>query len=213
MEMYEKGDYDDALLGRSNGKGAKKVTKAMWISLFAFTSGLDWAFLALAVTLAVVSGVIIPALSIFLGKLFDAFTDFGLGKLDGSELVHRISNFALGLVVLGCFSGVLNASFFASWLVFGELQAKHARSRLFAKTLEKDISWFDSSSSTHDVTVGRFESWVPSSLIYNFAVDETADVLESFNWLRLSHSALQPNTRPPCLRPSASLFTIRGHSP
>lgn len=118
--------------------------KVQWKALFAFTTKLHILPLAIALVLAVISGIIIPALALFLGRLFDSFTDFGTGKINGNSLTDQISTGALYLVALGSCSWLLNGSFFTFWLLFGELQAKGARSRLFSGMLHKQISWFDS---------------------------------------------------------------------
>ncbi|KAF8541001.1 P-loop containing nucleoside triphosphate hydrolase protein [Trichophaea hybrida] len=47
------------------------------------------------------------------------------------------------LTVLGCASWLLSGAFFATWLWFGELQAKAAREKLFDILIDKDIEWFE----------------------------------------------------------------------
>lgn len=132
-----------------------------WKALFTFTTRLHTLPLAVAVTLAVVSGIVIPALALLLGKIFDSFTDFGIGTINGSTLMDQISTNALYLVALGSSSWLLNGCFFTFWLFFGELQAKEARSRLFSGMLNQQISWFDS----HRAGVGSLLPRIQTSVL------------------------------------------------
>ena len=114
-----------------------------WRSLFCFTTRAHCVPLSAAIILSLASGIVIPILSIILGKLFNQFTDYGAGKIDGHGLVHKISVYALYLVGLGAGAILLNAGYFGFWLVYGELQAKNVRDKLFDGLLEKDMEWFD----------------------------------------------------------------------
>lgn len=114
-----------------------------WRALFNFTTRAHIIPLLTAIVLSIASGIVIPILSILLGKLFNQFTEYGIGKIDGHDLVHKISSYALCLVGLGSGAIFLNACYFGFWLVYGELQAKNARDKLFDGLLEKDMEWFD----------------------------------------------------------------------
>lgn len=120
-----------------------RVKRASWRSLFNFTSKSHLFPLLAALTLSVASGIIIPALALFLGKVFDSFTSFGAGAISGSSLIRKVSKNAVGLAGLGCASWLLNGCYFMAWLVFGELQAKSVRDRLFDGMLQKDMEWYD----------------------------------------------------------------------
>ena len=119
------------------------AVQARWRSLFRFTTRAHYIPLLLGLLLSICSGIIIPALSIFLGRLFDSFTDFGAGRLSGPGLVSKVSRNAIYLVGLGSASWLLNGCYFMSWLVFGELQAKSVRDKLFDGLLQKDMEWYD----------------------------------------------------------------------
>ena len=117
--------------------------RAGWRALFNFTSRAHAVPLVLGLLLSVASGIIIPALAIFLGKIFDSFTDFGGAGLSGSKLIKKVSVDGIALVGLGSASWLLNGGYFMFWLVFGELQAKNVRDKLFDGMLEKDMEWYD----------------------------------------------------------------------
>ncbi|KAF6231907.1 hypothetical protein HO173_009744 [Letharia columbiana] len=133
---------------------------ASWRSLFNFTSKWDTPPLLLALIFSIAAGIIAPALAVFLGKIFDLFTNFGAGEISGSDLLKKVSANAIVLVALGTASGLLHAGYFTVWLVFGELQAKHVREMLFDSMLEKDMGWYDMRTDGIDTLVSRLQTHV-----------------------------------------------------
>ena len=129
--------------GDDGGGQDPRNVKAKWRDLFNFTSKAHNLSLFLGIFLSILSGIIVPAFALFLGKIFDSFTKFGAGSLDGSPLLVNISQYAIYLVALGLASWLLNGMYFAFWLVFGELQARSGRDKLFSGILQKDMQWFD----------------------------------------------------------------------
>ncbi len=131
---------------------------ASWRSLFNFTSKIDTLPLLLALNLSIAAGIVTPVLAIFLGKIFDLFTNFGTGEISGTDLVKKVSRNAIILAGLGTASGLLHASYFMLWLVFGELQAKHVGERLFDGMLKKDMGWYDMRIDGIDTLVSRLQT-------------------------------------------------------
>ena len=129
--------------GSDNEGNEPKTVHARWRSLFAFARRAHTGPLLVALVLSIISGAIMPTLAIFLGWIFDSFTAYGAGTLDGDDLSRKVSTNAIYLVVLGGASWLLNGTYFTFWLVFGELQAKGARDKLFASMLEKEMAWYD----------------------------------------------------------------------
>ena len=128
---------------------------ATWKSLFAFTTKAHIPVLCAGLLLSTASGIVVPAFSYFLGKIFDTFADFGEGKTTGHDLVHKNTQFAIYLTGLGGVSWVLNGSFFVAWLVFGELQAQSARDQLFFSMLQKDMAWYDTIKAGIGASISR----------------------------------------------------------
>lgn len=135
-----------------------RLRNPSWQSLFYFTSRVTIFPLSLSLILSVASGVIIPAIAIILGKIFDVFTIYGSKTISGSELVHQVTTFGVALAVLGCVSGILNAGFFMSWVVSGELQAKSAKEKLFEDMLEKEIEWYDLRKAGINTFISRLQT-------------------------------------------------------
>ena len=132
--------------------------RASWRSLFNFTSKRDTIPFLLALTSSVAAGIVAPALAVFLGSIFDLFTNSGAGEISGTILLKKVSMYAMILAGLGTVSGFLHASYFMLWLVFGELQGKHARERLFDCLLEKDMGWFDIRTDGIDTLLSRSQT-------------------------------------------------------
>ena len=131
---------------------------AGWGSLFSFTTRDHILPLVIAILLSIASGIIIPALAIFIGKLFNLFTEYGAGKLSGPDLVRKISRYDLYMLILGGASMLFNAGYFGFWIYFGELQAKSVRDRLFDGLLEKDMEWFDMRTAGVNTLLSRLQT-------------------------------------------------------
>ncbi len=142
----------------SQGSESSQSITPRWRSLFAFTTRPHLPPLFLALVLSVSSGVVSPVLSYLLGRVFDCFTNFGIGKYGGPELIKNVSKYALGVTGLGVASGVLHAGYFGFWLMFGELQAKGARDSLFGSMLEKDMEWYDMRKDGVEALIQRLQT-------------------------------------------------------
>ena len=82
-----------------------------------------------------------------MGKFGDAVAQFGGGLIDSNTLRERTSSTINGFVAIGCLGLILNGLMYATWMVFGELQAKRVREDLFRSLLEKDLDWFEARES------------------------------------------------------------------
>lgn len=131
-----------------------------WRSIFHFTSRIHFIPLAVAVIMAALSGVIIPAVAVILGKIFNIFAQYGSNAITGPGLVEQISWYAVALTVVGVASGILNGGFFAFWISFGELQAKSAREKLFNEMLEREMEWYDLRRAGINTLISRVQTYV-----------------------------------------------------
>ncbi|KAL6716564.1 ATP-dependent permease [Lecanora helva] len=137
-----------------------QVRDVSWLALLNFMQRSHAIIFVLAILLSVASGVMIPALAIFLGKVFDLFTTFGAGEISGSDLLRKVSKYGLELTGLGCASGALNAIFFGLWVFFGELQAKSVRAKLFDAMLTKDLDWYDMRKAGIETLISRQQTQI-----------------------------------------------------
>ena len=134
------------------------LQQAEWRSLFNFTTKAHVPTLIIGLLLAVVSGIVIPALAFFLGQIFDVFTDYGAGTISGPDLTKQVSLRGIELLGLGLASWLFNGGFFISWLSFGELQAKNVRNKLFDGMLQKEMEWYDMRKSGMNAMIPRLQT-------------------------------------------------------
>lgn len=134
------------------------TAKTKWKSLFNFSSRQHAPILIVALSLSAAAGITGPALAIFFGKIFDSFSAYGSGAADGAMLTRKVSNNAMALCVLGGTVWVLKGGYFGLWMVFGELQAKNARDRLFQNLLEKDLEWYEMRTSGIGALLPRLQT-------------------------------------------------------
>lgn len=151
------GDVEEAAIHATAPEGHGGNKNAGWRSLFNFTTRAHILPLVIAILLSIASGIIIPALAIFIGKLFNLFTEYGAGKLSGPDLIHKISRYDLYMLILGATSMLFNAGYFGFWIYFGELQAKSVRDRLFDGLLLKDMEWFDMRTAGVNTLLSRLQ--------------------------------------------------------
>jgi ATP-binding cassette, subfamily B (MDR/TAP), member 1 len=126
--------------GDEDGYGAHR---ASFSSIFAFTHKKHLAVLIPALLLTTVAGAIKPAITIFLGRIFDELASFGSGSTTEDEFLKNVSIWCISLTGLGIATMVVNGGFFSLWLVFGEMQARSLRDKAFRSMLEKEMEWYD----------------------------------------------------------------------
>lgn len=121
----------------------EETTAAPWRALFFFTTRANVPMLVLGILFALVAGVASPAQNFVIGKVFDGFTSYAGGTLSAAQFIEQETKYVLYLVAIAGGSWLFHFLFFTTWLVFGELQGKSARDRLFHGLLEKNIEWYD----------------------------------------------------------------------
>jgi ATP-binding cassette, subfamily B (MDR/TAP), member 1 len=117
-----------------------------WASLFVFYRREHFTYLVGCVISAILSGAILPGLSILIGKVFDAYATYGRNiefPEARSNLLEDIRPFVKAIAGLGAGSLVVNGSLFALWAAFSEAMAKDARMKIFAALISQDMEWYD----------------------------------------------------------------------
>lgn len=147
-------EHEEEMASSNPGDRDETHLSASWKSLFNFTTRKHILTLAATLIVTIAAGITTPAFAIFLGNLFEYFTKFGAGTISDGQLLVEISSNCLALLGLGAVIWVLNGGYFTFWLMFGELQARTVRDRLFTELLKKDIQWFE----TRKGGVGAFLS-------------------------------------------------------
>jgi len=140
--------------------------KVSWLSLLAFTNRQHLIVLYSALFLSTTSGFVLPCMSILLGSIFGAFAGFGSGALQPEEFMAKVTKHITYLTLLGCASWLLNGAFFASWIWFGELQAKAAREKLFDSLIDNEIGWFEERKDGVSAMLSKIQTYVRSLQIF-----------------------------------------------
>lgn len=96
-----------------------------------------------------------------MGRSMDALAQFGGGLIDSSALRDHMMPNIHAFVLLGFCTLITNAGMFASWTIFGEVQAKSVREELFRSLLEKELEWFELSESGIAALLTRLQTYVP----------------------------------------------------
>ena len=126
-----------------------------WKALFTFTTRAHTLPLACAIFVSIAAGAAGPALSIFVGKIFNSFADFAGGKITKQEFESQLVKDSLFLAALGLVSFLSSAGSFAAWVIFGEMQARTCRAVLFDGLMKRPISWYDTRRSGAKALVAR----------------------------------------------------------
>lgn len=156
-DMSEQGVSNPQPTVENDGQTGKTTTT--WRVLLNFTDRAHFFILLPALFLSALSGILLPAVAIFMGKYFDALANYGAGELSDDELVHRVLFSTYGLVLVGAATWLLKGGYFTLWLVFGETQAKSVRDKLFQSLLLKDLEWFEMRSSGVGSLLSRLQTY------------------------------------------------------
>lgn len=130
-----------------------------WMALFHFTEKRHILPLTAAIFFAILSGLVVPLMAVIMGKIFGSFASFGAEKISSEGLVVQVTSQITVLAALGAGSWVVSGAFFAGWLVFGELQAKVAREKLFEGLVDKDMEWYDMRKSGVAGLISRVQTY------------------------------------------------------
>ena len=111
--------------------------------LYRFCTTADLVLLIPAISVSIGSGLLVPAFTILLGKIFASFGSFSAGQISSHELEQQVTPLAVYMCIVGAAAWGLGWAHMSLWLAFGENIAKTARERIMKGILEKEITWFD----------------------------------------------------------------------
>ncbi|GME26583.1 putative ABC transporter protein [Neofusicoccum parvum] len=119
------------------------LRKTQWKDLFNFMTRKHTPIFVLAFSLSIICGMAGPANAYILGKVFDQFSKHAAGSITGEKMKEEVSKYCIYLVGLAAGNCLLNSVYFATWILFGETQARSARERVFAALLRRNMTWYD----------------------------------------------------------------------
>lgn len=138
--MYSKDDTSAPMATAPSRESAQ--LRATWGSLFNFTTRSHLPTLILSLIFALAAGLVLPALAVVLGSVFDIFASFSPVSSSLEDLLQEVVSCCVQLVGLGTVSWLLGSGYFAFFTAFGEQQAGNARNKVFSELLKRDVEWF-----------------------------------------------------------------------
>lgn len=129
-----------------------------WNVLFAFTKKTHLPVLLTAIILSLAAGLLLPATVVFLGRVFNSFSEYAAGNIDATTFTHEINGSVYALLTIGAATFALRGGLFNFWLHFGEMQARSAREELFRALLAKGLEWYDLQSTGVETTLTRTQT-------------------------------------------------------
>lgn len=129
-----------------------------WNVLFAFTRKTHLPVLLTAIILSLAAGLLLPATVVFLGRVFNSFSEYAAGKIDATTFTHEINDSVYAFLTIGAATFALRGGLFNFWLHFGEMQARCAREELFRALLGTDLEWYDLQKTGVETTLTRTQT-------------------------------------------------------
>lgn len=114
-----------------------------YAGLFRFYDHSDLWVLVPAIATSVASGILIPAFTVLLGKIFASFSDFSTGLITGDELQRQATLYVVGVCIVGAAAWALGWSNMSLWLAFGETVARKSRQQVLKGLMDKSMTWYD----------------------------------------------------------------------
>ncbi|RPB22579.1 P-loop containing nucleoside triphosphate hydrolase protein [Terfezia boudieri ATCC MYA-4762] len=121
---------------------SKPVAKFSFLFSF-FPNSRAFYYLLTACLATVISGFIVPAMSVVIGKILDSLLKFGLGIYEKKVLRAEVQGLIWHLLGLGIGAFISNGVLNVMWQRCADLQAKRARECVFESLVVRELEWFD----------------------------------------------------------------------
>ncbi|KAI4690534.1 uncharacterized protein J4E88_002005 [Alternaria novae-zelandiae] len=95
------------------------------------------------IAMASVAALSMPAFAILYGLVSGQYTSYGEGSRSSSQLMSNMARFCVILTALATLNWIADSFYYLFFLMFGELQARSARNRIFDALIKKDMAWID----------------------------------------------------------------------
>ncbi|KAF4555065.1 ABC transporter transmembrane region-containing protein 2 [Elsinoe fawcettii] len=133
-------EHEAAILRRQLDTPASKVG---YFSLYRYADSRDLSLVIAGTSCAIISGALLPLMTIVFGNLTGTFQGYFQGTLSGSAFNSQLGSFTLYFVYLGIGSFVMNFIATASFIYSGERMAGKIRQNYLAAVLRQNIGYFD----------------------------------------------------------------------
>jgi len=111
--------------------------------LFRFYRSSDLIILLPAIAASIGNGILVPAFSILMGRIFTSFGSFSNGQISSDELQQQVTLYVVGICIVGVAAWGIGWAGLSLWLAFGENNARRAREQVIHGLLEKSMTWYD----------------------------------------------------------------------
>ncbi|KAG9187631.1 ATP-binding cassette, subfamily B (MDR/TAP), member 1 [Alternaria panax] len=119
------------------------VSRVGWKTLFTFTTKKHVPVLVGGIVMASLAALTMPVFAILYGLVSGYYTSYGMKEMSSNQFVSNMTKICIILTGIGILNWIANSLYFLLLLIFGELQARSARDRVFDALLKKDMAWFD----------------------------------------------------------------------
>jgi ATP-binding cassette subfamily B (MDR/TAP) protein 1 len=134
---------EDEKIATQADEEEKYIMQVGWRALFGFTTKQHLPVILCGFVGALLAALSLPIFSILYGLIFKQYTNYGAGKTDNDGIMSNVSRICIILTGVATFTWITQSAYFFFFLVFGELQARSARNRIFDALIRKDMTWFD----------------------------------------------------------------------
>ena len=135
-------------------------SRAKWRSLFNFTTKRHASIAILSCLFTVLVGAVTPVQSYLLGRVFGIMAEYVAGTVTEAKFKKDVQTYNIVFVGLGTASWIFTSAFFFCWVVFGELQSRGARQRLFKALLARKMEWYDQRKDGMGAMTTKLQSFV-----------------------------------------------------
>jgi ATP-binding cassette subfamily B (MDR/TAP) protein 1 len=123
------------------------ISRVGWKTLFTFTTKQHIPVLIGGIVAASVAALTMPTFAVLYGRVSGQYTSYGKEEIGSNKFSGNVTKLCIILTGIGALNWIANSFYFFFFLVFGELQARSARDRIFDALIKKDMAWFDTRES------------------------------------------------------------------
>lgn len=119
------------------------ISQVGWKTLFTFTTKRNVPVLVGGLVSASLAALTMPVFAILYGLVSGEYLSYGKGEMNSNQFIRNVTKLCIILASVGTLNWIVNSFYFFFLLVFGELQARSGRDRVFDALIKKDMTWFD----------------------------------------------------------------------
>lgn len=119
------------------------TTQTSFFHIFRFALPFDFFLISLAIFFSLLSGLIIPLMTILLGDIFNSFTEQQLGTVTNQIFIQKINFSVLEFMLLGLCTFFFTTLMTTLWSWTAERQGRNMKDVYFRSLLKMKIDYFE----------------------------------------------------------------------